>query len=146
MKTIIDGKVYDTSTAVRVGYWSNGLTFRDPDSKEETLYLKRTGEYFIYGEGGRNTNYAERIRGGWRGGVLVTPLTYEEARQWAEEHLSPDAYEIAFGVNTSEEKKTVTYSLPVAAIEKLRRKASEAGVSASTLLEQLIASLGDREK
>ena len=145
MKTIIDGKVYDTSTAVRVGYWSNNMTYHSADSKEETLYLKRNGEYFLYGEGGRNTNYAEPIRGGWRGGVRVIPLTYQEAETWAKEHLAPDAYEIAFGVNKGEEKKTVSYSLPVAAIEKLRRKASEAGVPASALLEHLIASLGEKE-
>lgn len=52
MKKIINGKKYDTDTAKEVGYSNNGLLSTDIDYIEETLYQKKTGEFFLYGEGG----------------------------------------------------------------------------------------------
>ena len=55
MKKIINGRKYDTETAKEIGYWSNGYPCSDFNHCEETLYLKKTGEYFLYGEGGALT-------------------------------------------------------------------------------------------
>ncbi len=145
MRTIINGKVYDTSTAVGLGHWSNNKSFRDPESKEETLFIKRTGEFFLWGEGGPETNYGERIGKGWKGSAKVFPLTYEEAEEWAREHLSKEDYDLIFNMPEGDEKKTVSYSLSVSAINKLKQKARVAGISVSELLEKLIASMGDED-
>ncbi len=145
MRTIINGKVYDTSTAVGLAHWSNGKSFRDPQSKEETLFCKRTGELFLWGEGGPESSYGERIGKGWKGSAKVFPLTYEEAENWAKEHLSQEDYDLIFNVTENDEKKTVSYSLSRSAIAKLKKKASAAGISASELLEKLIASMGDED-
>lgn len=53
MKKIIDGKMYNTETAKECGTWDNceyGF-----NRVEETLYRKKTGEFFIHGEGGANS-------------------------------------------------------------------------------------------
>ena len=60
MKKIINNKLYDTDTAKRLGYDGGGDGF---DSWTEELYKKRTGEYFIYGEGGARTRYGEFVDG-----------------------------------------------------------------------------------
>ena len=52
MQKIIRGKKSDTDTAKEVCCYSNNLPFGDFDWIQETLYVKRTGEYFLQGKGG----------------------------------------------------------------------------------------------
>ena len=66
MKKIIGGngkpwRRYDTETAKAVGSRDNGLSYRDFNHVEETLYRKKTGEFFLHGEGGPMTKYAKQI-------------------------------------------------------------------------------------
>ena len=142
MKKIIKGKVYDTETATELASYSNGGTWRDFSHFEETLYRKRNGEFFLHGEGGPMTRYAEaQGQNSWSGGARIMPLTYQEAQEWAEKHLDGDGYEEIFGpVVEDESRKTITLSLSGTAIETLRRRASEEGVSLSELVEKLILS------
>ena len=56
MKKIIDGKVYNTDTAKKIGEWSYGR-YGDINYVEETLYQTKKGAFFIYYEGGANTSY-----------------------------------------------------------------------------------------
>lgn len=139
MKKIINGKVYDTSTAHFAGSWDNGV-YGDLDSVSETLYRKRTGEFFILGEGGARTKYAKFSGDNrWSGGAQIIPLTWDSARQWAEEHLDPDAYEDMFGVVSEDDSRvTLTLSLSAGAVERAKRAASQAGVSLSGYIESLI--------
>ena len=44
MKKIISGKVYDTSTAKELGFWSNMEDHGNFSQFSETLYQKKTGE------------------------------------------------------------------------------------------------------
>lgn len=97
MKRIINGKLYDTETAKEVGSWWNGLSGRDFGNCSETLYQKKTGEFFLYGEGGAASRYAERCGDGWCGGSKIIPLTVNKAKQWAEENMSADEYIAVFG-------------------------------------------------
>ena len=51
MKKIINGRKYDTETAKHIGSRSEG----QPGNFEyftEDLYLKKTGEFFLLGDGG----------------------------------------------------------------------------------------------
>ena len=86
MKAIINLKRYDTSTAELVASYqfSNSRDFR---FIFEQLYLKKHGEWFLAGEGGPCTYYAES--GGNNsiyGSERITPLTPEGAlhqlEQW----------------------------------------------------------------
>lgn len=97
MKKIINGKKYDTETAKRMVTRNNGY-YNDFKYISETLYRKKTGEYFLHGEGGPMTVYAEPIGDNtWSGGEQIIPLKEREARRWAEEKISVDAYERIFG-------------------------------------------------
>lgn len=140
MKKIINNKLYDTDTARELGSWDNGRYGSDFGALSETLYRKKTGEFFLLGEGGAATKYAQAVgQNNWTGGARIMPLSYAEARDWAEEHLSADAYQDIFGpVAEDAGRVTVTYSLSAAAAETIRRRASEAGLSASAYIESLL--------
>ena len=62
-KKIINNRMYNTETAKQLGYWSNGYTPSDFYFAEETLYQKKTGEYFLVGHGGPMSSYAESCAG-----------------------------------------------------------------------------------
>lgn len=53
MKKIINGKMYNTETATELGDFWNGLSTSDFRNLSETLYRKKNGEFFLYGQGGR---------------------------------------------------------------------------------------------
>ena len=97
MKKIINGRKYDTETAELIGYY----TYSNPSDfyyVEESLYRKKTGEFFLDGEGGAASVYAETAGSNERyGGEKIIPLTVEEAKEWAEHHLDGDKYEEVFG-------------------------------------------------
>ena len=142
MKKIINGKKYDTETAKEVGYWSNGGSWRDFSHVDETLYRKKTGEYFLFGEGGPQTRYAVSTgQNSWTGGEKIIPLTHENARQWAEEHLDGDEYEAIFGEVTEDDSRVnATFRLSTSLLEKIRRKADETGSSISDYVEGILTS------
>lgn len=137
-KKIINGRVYDTNTAKQLGWDSNNES--GFNRWEETLYQKRNGEYFLYGEGGPNTKYALPWgNNGWQNGDRILPYTYEEARQWAEDHLSADDYLELFEAESDDySKKNVTLSLSIAATEMARKEAAKAGKTLSEYVEDLI--------
>ena len=139
MKKIINGKVYDTTSAKEVGCYENGLP-TDFDYIEEILYRKRTGEFFLHGAGGARTRYATSTGGNsWAGGEKILPISYEEARQWAEDHMDAQAYEAAFGaVADDDTKTTINLSLPVSLVEQLKRDSSKSGMGLSAYVEHLL--------
>lgn len=140
MQKIIKGKKYDTETAIKLGTWNNSYSYGDIQYIEESLYKKRTGEFFLYGEGGPCTKYAE-ISGAnsWSGGQKIMPLDYIEARKWGEEHLKPEEYESAFGIiEDDESKKIITASITNSTHEKIKRIASMQGMNVSQYIEDLI--------
>lgn len=140
MKKIIGGKKYDTATAQKLGSFENNAEQRFA-YVEETLYRKRTGEFFLYGEGGPMSRYAETIGANeWSGGSRIMPMTWDEARKWAEEHLSADDYEGIFGEVAEDDSKTVmSVRISAAALEKAKREASKSGSTLSALVEAAIA-------
>lgn len=97
MKKIMNGKKYDTDTAKKIAQWSNeewgGLFF-----VIETLYRKKTGEYFLLGEGGAGTVYSvPTAGGGFAGSAQIIPLSLDASREWAVTRLDADEYESIFG-------------------------------------------------
>lgn len=93
MKKVINGKMYNTDTAKNLGEWWNGVPRNDFNCCEETLYRKKTGEFFLYGEGGANTKYSKSAGQNSRsGGSEIIPLTESEAKKWVEDRLDADAY------------------------------------------------------
>ena len=140
MKKIINGKVYNTETAQEVGSWSNNLSYRDFNHCEEALYRKKTGEYFLYGVGGPRSPYAERVGdNSWSGGSAIRPLTFEEAREWAEEKLSAEEYESIFGeVSEDETDCLISAIIKASNRERLRRTVAQSGKTIGAILDELI--------
>lgn len=99
MKKIISGKMYNTETAKLIFEKSNRdyVTYGDYNYKEETIYLKKTGEFFLHGVGGAGTCYSELIGGCLSAGESIEPLTVDEAKAWIEDNAPIDVYIQAFG-------------------------------------------------
>lgn len=99
MKAIINGLRYDTTKATDCGgnwdgngkgdfhYWSAHL-YRTP----------RSGRFFLAGEGGPLTQFGRGVlgQGGRTGGSKIIPMSLEDAREWAEQHLDVAEIEAAF--------------------------------------------------
>ena len=95
MKKYIEGRAYDTETAVKIGSHSETIDGSDYRSYKESLFRKVTGEYFLAGEGGSLSPYG-KIRGREMcSGRKIIPLNDEEAKYWIKKYLGLDisAYE-----------------------------------------------------
>ena len=90
MKTIINGKKYDTETAVVCG-------IHKPYSGQSTLYRKDRNHFFLisesiqvfkslcdYGNGSHIRTLSD---------VSIAPLDLQRALAWAAENLTPEEYE-----------------------------------------------------
>lgn len=101
MRSIINGRCYDTAKAKLIGEASRGNYPHCGDFSAWTAGLYRTprsGRYFLAGEGGGMTRFAHHLpQGGRCGGEGIQPMDREEALAWAENHLTPDQIEEAFG-------------------------------------------------
>lgn len=141
MKKIIKGKVYDTEKARFLALWKNYGSWRDFNHIEESLYQKKTGEFFLHGEGGPSTKYAETVgQNSWSGGERIMPMTYEEAQKWAEKHLDGDEYEKIFGevIEEDGEKQVVSISINSSKWEAAKREAAKKSISISEYIESLL--------
>lgn len=140
MKKVLNRKLYDTAKAQRLASWENIQDVRSFNHMEETLYRKRTGEFFLHGCGEARTKYAQRYDDNlWGHGEEIIPLTVKAAQEWAEEHLDVDDYEKIFGtIDDESEDVLITFKAPASLDRKLSDKATELGTSKSDLLRSLI--------
>lgn len=139
MKKIIDGRKYDTATAKAIG--SDQFSYPGDFSYWcETLFRKRTGEYFLHGEGGARSRYARHTDdNNWGSGEEIIPMGPKAAMQWAEKHLDADTFEAAFGpVSEDAEDVMISAKIPAAVDAKLRQMAAERATSVTAILIDLI--------
>lgn len=144
MHKIIANKVYDTDTAKALGNWQRGFS-SEKGYISETLYMKKTGEYFLHGEGGPRSRYAQRVAPNtWGYGERIIPISEEEAHSWAENHLTSASYDLVFGTVVDDESlSSVTLKLKSSTTEKLHRIARKRGLLLSQMAEELISSALD---
>lgn len=97
MKAVINGLRYDTEKSVLIGSTTFGAK-GSYDRIEESLHkTPRAGRFFLAGVGGPKTRYARRVEtNAWTGGSKIIPLTFEEAREWAEANLPVSVVEDHF--------------------------------------------------
>jgi hypothetical protein len=130
MRTVIKNKVYDTTTAAWIAdYTHSGVT--------ETLYRKKTGEYFahFFNERAEDTDKA-----GWRGKEKVVPYDFDTARAWGELRLDKARYKELFGGDTGESGSTVvSIRVSRATLAKMRKAQSETGESIGQIFDRLAA-------
>lgn len=93
---IINGKKYDPDTAQKLARFTSRSNPTDFRYYEESLYMKKNGEYFLVGIGNKESLYADETQEFGRG-IEVKPFTLDEAKQWAEKHLGIETYEKLFG-------------------------------------------------
>lgn len=94
MRKIIKNKVYDTDTAIYQAERNSKCAVTDLNYFKESLYIKKTGEFLLHGEGNGLSKYATQYNDGNYGfGEKIIPLTYEEAQEWSENYLEADEYE-----------------------------------------------------
>lgn len=128
MRKILQNKVYDTDTASKI----MSVTLeaeRSRDKKDivtESLYRKRTGEFFLV----REDMY----------GTKVLPQTYNDAKAWGINNQMPqETIKSAFWESDSSPKKeALLISIPASMISRLRMEASSRNMSVSGLLEEII--------
>jgi len=85
MKKVINKKMYNTETAECLATFDNGLNKSDFNWIAESLFKTKNGAYFLHGEGGPLTEYSEECgSNSWTGSDEITPLTRDEAVEWAE--------------------------------------------------------------
>jgi len=83
---VIDGKTYNTKTAVKVCTVYSSASLSDFSGFSETLYRTMKGAFFMVGEGGPMTRWAlvgEDRSVGWGADLLV--LDSDEARAMMEQ-------------------------------------------------------------
>lgn len=131
MKKIIKGKVYDTDTAKELYTGGSPLPRRDYGYFEETIYIKKTGEFFLYGRGNAASKYAVSCgMNEWSGGSKIIPLTVEKAREWVEKNADTETYESLFGeIAEDTSRTTLTIGIAADAAAKIKRAAQEAGLT-----------------
>lgn len=88
-KASINGVNYNTNTAVKIGTSPNcGYPFNDSRWFTETLFRKKTGEFFLYGSGGALTRYADHTDPDtWEKGDKFIPLSEDQAINWTQEYM-----------------------------------------------------------
>ena len=140
MKKAINNKIYDTNTAINVGEWWNRLPRNDLNFCTETLYRKKTGEFFLHGEGGPMSKYVVQIGNNeWSGGEKIIPLSYEAAQKWAQEHLDGDEYSKIFEIDDDENREDVIHlRISADAKKKLDIIRAKEGRSYRDIIDQLI--------
>lgn len=141
MNKVIRGKRYNTESAKLVGTWEANEPENSDFWEKEELYQKRSGEFFLIGQGGAQTQYARFSMGGEsKPGVELRPIEPEEASDWAEEHLTADEYEALFGpVAEDGSRGRITLTLLNSTIDTVRREAQRRKLNFNEYLEKLIA-------
>lgn len=149
MKKIINDRKYDTDTAHMVGEWANMEYITDFAYCHEILYRKRNGEYFLYGEGGATSKYAESAgQNQWQGGERIIPLDYAHAQEWAEENLDADGYETEFGEVSEDgngEAVAVTVRIDQTAKRQLDQLVAKTGKTRGEVMSAAIAAMAKRQ-
>lgn len=113
MKKVIKNKIYDTETAKFCG---KGAC--------EQLFQKKTGEFFLYKENFRK----------------IAPLSYTQAQEWGENHLSKEAFDAVFGneENENSDRVKVCISIRKDIHIKLKQNAARCAKTVSKYIEDLL--------
>lgn len=136
MKKIINGRLYNTETAKKCGEYEPNPYRSDFKWFCESLYQKKTGEFFLHGDGNAASPYSKSCgQNEWCGTEIIKPMSYTEAQEWAERHLTGDQYEEIFG-EVSEDDTTVKtmISTTAAEIEIIKRNAAKSGMTVSSYI------------
>lgn len=97
MKRIIEGRLYNTETAVCIGNNDNGYLPSDFNYYKESLYQKKNKEFFLVRDGGAMSCCGRFVGGSYCGGTDIIPYSVEEAKEWCAQYIDVDEYFEIFG-------------------------------------------------
>jgi hypothetical protein len=87
IRRVIDGKVYDTETAEPIHTFEPIDDTGDFHYFLETLFITKKGNFFVAGEGGAMSPYAQSLGGhSWGGASGIEPLSITDAAMWLEDN------------------------------------------------------------
>ena len=98
MKAIINARVYNTDTADIVCDISRGWSGSDLDWHETILYRTKNGAFFVAGQGGPRSMWAERHGTTSSRGSGLRVIDIDEARAHMEAAGCPEHVYHAFGI------------------------------------------------
>lgn len=140
MKKVINNKVYDTETARLIADVPHTNIRGSEGACEQRLYLKKNGEFFLWLAGARSeivSNMAldngvhDRER-------HFYPISYEQARKWAESEMSADEWLELFEPEEDDSTSQLAIRISTTAYNKLKRAAQIEGKSLRQKIEELI--------
>lgn len=138
MYKVINGRRYNTETATKVAEWENMDNVTDPHWYKEDLFRKKNGEFFIHGVGGPASKYSKATgMNSWSGDEKIVPITYDEAKEWAE-RLEEKDYDKLFGDPEGGSRKLTNFTLDPLTVAKLKRAAGNSGKSMSEIISELV--------
>lgn len=130
MKKTIDGSQYNTETAKMLGKYENMKNRQSPGFYSETLFLTRSGKYFLHGTGGSQSFYRAV-------GEEIQPMLPQDAAAWAEKHLTPEEYAKLFeDTGAEDEKVTLMAQVSGACKKKLQRIKEATGKTFGEIIEE----------
>lgn len=141
----LEDKFYDIrkATALVTVQKTFGKKYGDnvDDDWVETLFVKKSGEYFLYGMGGKNSPFSNFDDGvSTQGDGYETWLSnnYKKAKEWVMMNCPEKMDEIFVPLKPEEETKlkASTFSLTEKARANLKRRAAEYETSQSQLICQ----------
>ena len=146
-KSAASNKFYSIDKAeliISVNKTFGGKYGNNPDDDwTETLYRKNNGEYFVYGEGGKNTPFGKYEDGEpVSGSRYVVWLDYNdnEAKNWVYTNC-PEKMKEIFEKQPDDKKSITALYLSNTARTNLKRKSREKNISMSELINQWAESL-----
>ena len=144
-----DNKFYDITKATPLYTVKKtfGEKFGDnpDDDWTETLYKKKNGEFFVYGQGGKNTPYSVNELGEVKSGSryeIWLQSNFNSARNWVHTNC-PEMQEEIFMVEEDDKPKVTSITLTTKARMNLKRKAMEENTNVSSLVKEWAESLYD---
>lgn len=143
MKKIIKNKVYDTDTAQLIKQADHPNITNGEGSCKQSLYRKKTGDYFLFVDGARTDvfhNLALDNNAHDRESHIY-PLTYEQARAWAESEMTADEWLENFEPVEDDSLTAFNLTLSASAVSKFRLAAQRQQISQRELMERLIETL-----
>lgn len=137
MKRTLRGRLYDTDSATLIGEYTNSAL--PSEQFTEQLYIKKTGEFFLYGKGGPDSKYNKFVRNTYYPNEKIIPLSYDQADKWATAHLSNIKYNRYFGDIAGDDiKQIIRLDVNAATVNKIKRLAYQHNMSSSKFIIYLI--------
>lgn len=143
MKKIINNKVFDTDTAKLIKQADHDNIKSSEGSCKQSLYRKRTGDYFLCVSGARTDTFHnlhldaqthDRER-------HIYCLTYEQARAWCEAEMTAEEWLENFEPAEDDSLCPLNLTLSASAVSKFRLSAQQQQISQRELMERLIDTL-----